>query len=559
VSEQYAEHRDIGEDNYGSALAFGDNERFSEHLKSRSTNIQAAISDIFSRLPSLSPEAEDLRRQLNDALAREKLHVIQLRQALDEQDSLEHRLEEATKRYIKAEKALDRAKSSQVLKLERQAMSGANGDASPSTSKKGSTPIKTEHGEVNGELENGTSGAEAEAARREALAVAERQKAQVTEIEAENDRLTNELSAARTKLASLSDDDYKETSLFKILKSQHEDVIKRVNDLEATNTQLREEAQKLQGERMAYRRQVDEYSAEQINDMEAQIARTETDLARVRNNRDELMAELSIRKTAEENRRMSADQARELAAARDARIASLESEIERLRMKLGESAPPDSDLDALDNEALKIKLRELDSQHAMLSSELASMETAWRKSSALANKKVEEIHQQEETVARLSAEKAKADQKYFAAMKLKDARENELRTFKQQSTQSATTITHLKDAESKTRELATNLERQLAEAKENLTKLEAQHKSADQKAKESNLAAEGLKKQLDELKGMISSKDKEILAAGKAKREAEAELERMQTYYEDKKRQLEELKASSAASNSTSSDNWRVS
>jgi hypothetical protein len=33
----------------------------------------------------------------------------------------------------------------------------------------------------------------------------------------------------------------------------------------------------------------------------------------------------------------------------------------------------------------------------------------------------------------------------------------------------------------------------------------------------------------------------------------------MQTYYEDKKRQLEELKASSAASNSTSSDNWRVS
>ncbi|KAK3096417.1 E3 ubiquitin-protein ligase bre1, partial [Teratosphaeriaceae sp. CCFEE 6253] len=152
------------------------------------------------------------------------------------------------------------------------------------------------------------------------LAVVEKQKTQVEEVEGENERLTNELSAARTSLASLSDDDYAESALFKGFKSQHEDMIKRVNDLEATNIQLREEAQKLQAERTAYRRNIEEERREAMDDSDAQIARAETDLARIRNIRDEIAAELEIRKRAEEARRTSADQARALAEARDSKI-----------------------------------------------------------------------------------------------------------------------------------------------------------------------------------------------------------------------------------------------
>lgn len=508
----------------------------------------------------MSPDAEELRRQLNDLLAKEKDHAIELRKALDDQQSLTDRLENASYRYIKAEKALDRAKSTQVQKLERQAIMGGNGEASsPTVSKKSGTPIKNEHSGMNGELENGFTSADAEVARKEALAVAERQRAQVEEIEAENDRLTNELSAARTKLVSLTDDDYAETSLFKTLKSTHEEVIKRVNDLEATNVQLRTEAQKYQAERTAFRSQIDEETREWINESEAQIARAETDVARIRNTRDEIMAELNIRKTQEETRRNSADLARELAEARDSRIASLESEIERMKLQLGEAPPASVDLMDLDIDTLKAKLQTLESQHALLSNELHSMEAAWKKTSALASRKVEDTASNEELVSRLQAEKTKADQKYFAAMKAKDCREGELRTLKSQNARSSEIVTQLKDTEGKTRELVSNLERQVAESKENVMKIDLQHRALEQKAKEAVIVTEGLKKQLEELKTMVNAKDKDSLAASKARREAEVELERCQSRLEDTRKQYETLRKTRAADNSASSDDWRVS
>ncbi len=242
---------------YNSALLFHSNEMFSEHLQHRSESIKHCITDLFGRLPSASPDVEGLRKQLNELLAREKEHAVDLRKALDDKESLSERLEAASYRYIAAEKKLDRTKSAQVQKMERAANGGNAEVASPTTSKKGLTP-KIEQTEVNGDVESGIASAEAEAARKEAVAAAEKQKAQLEEIESENERLTNELSAARMKLATLSDDDYAETALFKTIRAQFEDTVKRVNDLEATNIQLREEAQKLHAERTAYRSVVDE-------------------------------------------------------------------------------------------------------------------------------------------------------------------------------------------------------------------------------------------------------------------------------------------------------------
>ena len=564
-----AKDPEIGGEIYGSKLQFQESEVFSEHLHARSESIKGAIHDLFGRLPNTTPEVEEMRRQLNDLLAREKEHAISLRTALDDQESLQERLENASYRYIKAEKALDRAKSSQVQKLERQAIMGGGGGngetSSPAAGKKGgsNTPgVKKESSEnmVNGDSENGIQSAELESQRKEAMAVAERQKAQVEEIESENERLTNELSAARTKLASLTDDDYAGTALFKSIKAQYESMISKINDLEATNTQLREEAQKYASDRTRFRQQIDEEARESISESEAQIARAETDLARIRNIRDELNAELNIRKTTEENRRLSAEQARELAEARDSRIRSLENELQRYKLQLGEAEPEGgaADLENLDAEVLRAKVRSLESQQSLLSQELASMEAAWRKTSALAGKKVEEMTVQEEQISRLQAEKAKADQKYFGAMKAKDMRESELRSLKGQNSRSSEIVTQLKETESKTRELVTNLERQLAEGQENMKTLASQHRALEAKAKESGIVVEGLKKQVEEMKGLVGQKDKEVLGAAKAKREAEVELERTVTRLEESKRQVEGLRKSRAQENSASSDDWLV-
>ena len=439
-------------------------------------------------------------------------------------------------------------------------MMGGGADApSPTTSKKSAT-VKKEHSETNGELENGEAGLEAEAARKEALAVAEKQKSQLEEIESENERLTNELSAARTKMVSLTDEDYAETALCKTIRSQYEDAMKKLNDFEATNVQLREDIQKLQSERLSYRSAVDDEHRTNNEEIEAQIARAENDLGRIRTQRDNLQAEVNILRSSSDNRRVSAEQTKELAAARDSRITSLESELERAKLQLGEvKAAGSEELDAMDTEALKEKLRTLEQQYSLLSNELPSMETAWRKTQVLANKKVEEYANMEEQVARLSAEKTKAEQKYFAIMKNKEMQNVELQRLKTQNSRSTEIVTQLKEADGRSRELASNLERQLAEKGDVLTKLEQQCRSLEQKHKETSLASEALKKQVDELKTMISSKDKDCLGSGKAKREAEEELEKCKARLDDTKRQLEVAKKTVSSNNESSSDSWRVS
>jgi E3 ubiquitin-protein ligase BRE1 len=546
----------IGGEIFKSALEFSDNDQFSAHLLERSQKIKDAISDIFGRIPNASPDVLNLQSQLASALAEEKVAIARCQGLDSEKQQLTDRLETASYRYLKAEKAVERAKSLQVQKLERQAILGGNGEISPSTSKRAATPIKHE---ANGELENGVPGGESDTARKEAVAVAEQRKKQLEDLEAENDRLTNELSAARTKVASLKDEDYAETALFKTFKLQHEDVIKRVNDLEATNVQLREEAQKYQAERTQHRAHIEEDNRAQTTDNESMIARIEVDLARIRNSRDELTSELAIRKSTDDEKRISSEQIKELAAAKDIRITALESEVERLKLQVGEAQAAECDHSGMNEEALRSKLRTLENQYNLLSQELPSMEAAWKKTQALAAKKVAEVANSEELVIKLNAEKSKAEQKYFAAMKAKDAKESELRVLKSQNARSSEIVSQLKDADSKTRELVISLERQIAEAKDGLTKLEQQQRAVDQKHKEATTITEGLRKQIEDLNALTTAKDKDCLAAAKGRREAEDALEQLKVRLEETKKSFESLRKAKATVNNSSAEDWRVS
>lgn len=542
---------------FRSSLLFEDNSLFEDHLKTRSSKIKAAIKDVFGRLPGASPEVKSLQERLAALLSTEKAHIVESQRITGERDQLSERLEQASYRYLLAEKKLDRAKSAQVQKLERQATMGGAPEPSSSTEKK---TVKTEAVETNGEID-GAVHAAAETARREALAVSEQRKIQTEQLEAENKCLTEELTAAKIKLTSVSDEEYAKTDLFKLLKSQHEDVIKRVNDLEATNNQLREEAQRLQAERTTYRSNMEEESQTNTADLESQLARAESDLARIRNARDELSAELSVRKGSQDQIQLTSDQTKELAAARETRITALESEVERLKLQVGESTASSSDatIDGMSTDDLKTKLRTLENQYALLSNELPSMEAAWKKTQALAAKKVSEIAGWEEQRSRIHAEKAKADQKYFAAMKAKEARENELRVLKAQNAKSSEIVSQLKDAENSSRTLIVNLEKQLSESKESLASLSQQNRTMQQKLGEGNLTLEKLRTQITEMKKLVTSKDASAQAAASAKRQAEVELEEVKVRLEETKKALDNMKRKGSGRGESESDDWRVS
>ncbi|KZF22662.1 E3 ubiquitin-protein ligase Bre1 [Xylona heveae TC161] len=557
--ETSCDGKDAGSSSFPSSLLFADNDKFDEHLRSRSKEIRSAIAVLFSKLPGQAADLATLQGQLAQLLATEKAHIVELDRVRAEKESLEARLENASYRYMLAERKADRAKSAAVAKLERQAIFGnrAENGNSNGTVTEGTISVKRESS-TNGAAEDDSA---SELARKEAVAVADKQREQLEKLAAENEKLTSQLTAANVKLTDVTDDDYSRTNLFRHLKSQHEDVIKRINHLEATNVQLREEAEKLQAERTAYRVQMEKESQTAIGEAESRLARAENDLARIRTGRDELLADIAMRKASQEQERQAVEQIRELAAARDDRIKALESEVDRLLLQAGQGNPTSttsSKLDDLSLEDLRRKFQALEKEYALLSNELPSMGEAWKKASALASKKVAEFAAWEEKLTRLSAEKVKADQKFFGAMKAKEARETEVRYLKAQNAKSSEIVMQLKEAEMATRSLVINLEKQLAETRDGLTTSTDQQRALQQQLSELNITTEGMKSQISELKKTITGKDATSSAALQAQQQAEEEAERLKVRLGETKKQLETWKNRSLGNQSEEYESLRT-
>ncbi|KAL2007265.1 hypothetical protein VTN00DRAFT_8703 [Thermoascus crustaceus] len=531
---------------FQSSLLFEDNENFEKHLKARSDDIKETISRLLSHSPKAAPEVSELQSQLAKKLAEEKVSINELEKALSEKQQLEERLEAASLRYMVAEKKLDRARSLTVAKLEKQYLLGAQRPGGDSA-----TGNREDAG-VNG-VSGADRNAELEEAHHKAVAISEKQKEQLEKLEAENAKLMSQITEINMKNSKLTDEDYAHTDLFKQLKSQHEDVIKRINNLEATNAQLREEAEKLQAERTAYRIQIDSETQSIIAEKEAQLQRAETDLARIRNARDELLADQQMRKAAQEQEKTAAAKVQELAAAREAQIASMQSELERLRVQVDGLKDKDTqtNIEELPVEELRAKYQALERQYSMLNTELISMQTVCKKYSTLASQKVADFSALEEKVMRLTAEKSKADQKYFAAMKSKEARDSEVRTLRAQNSKSSDIVSQLKDAEATTRSLLANMEKQVSEGKEALNATINKYRAAQQQVTESNIVIEGLKAQIAELKKLSVSKDSTLASTSAACRQAETEIEGLKSSLADTKKSLENWKSKSLGNSSS--------
>jgi len=521
---------------YNTALIGANLEKFKEHLSKRSADIKSAASTIFANLPYPSADVRNLQERLTNLLAAQKVHETESQRLSNEKDQLSERLEDACYRYMIAEKKLDRTKSAQVAKLEAQALGGSRSEATVQGETASASDL-TAH--ANGAP---ASGSMDEAAQKEAMAVAGTRAEQVGKLAAENKKLTEALTTSQMRLAGLTDEDYAASDLFKLLKSQHEDVIKRVNNLEAINVQLRAEAKQLQAERSAYREEAEKELSTASIELESQLARTEADLARIRHGRDELMADVNMRKSAQDSSQASSTQVKELANAQELRIASLESEIERLRLQdasADQGAVTNTGYEALSPETLITRLTGLEKEKAMLETELKSMEAAYRKASAAASKRIAETMENEERITRLTAEKAKADQKYFGAMKAKEARESEFKALKNQSMRSSEIVMQLKEAESSCRSLLVNLEKQLADTKDTISSMTFQYRTAQATLSEQKMSNDRHMATITELKKLLVEKDSSVEAAARAQRDAEVEASELKVRVHETQKSLE--------------------
>ncbi|CAG8896496.1 unnamed protein product [Penicillium egyptiacum] len=531
------------ETSFKSSLQFEDVEEFEAHLKSRSEDIRAIISQVQSK-SNAPTDISEVQTRLAKKLAEEKVAIAELEKALAEKQQLEESLEEASLRYLVAEKKLDRAKSLTVAKLEKQQSMGIQRPGDTAQSK------REESSPANGGTPAGDRNPELEEANNKLTAISEKQKEQVRKLEAENASLLGQITEIKIKSSKFTDDDYAHTDLFKHLRSQYDDVVKRINHLEATNVQLREEAEKYRSERTAYKIQVEDETQSTIAEKEAQLMRAETDLARIRNARDELLADQQMRKAAQDQKKTSSLKLQELADAREARITALESESQRLRLQI-EGSKSDDNINDMPPEELRAKYTSLERQYSMLNTELTSMQTAYTKFATLASQKVTDFGAMEEKVARLTAEKSKADQKFFAAMKSKEARDVEVRTLRMQSSKTSDIVAQLKESEATTRSLVSNMDKQASETKEALNAALSKHRAIQQQLTESNILMEGLKNQVAELKGLSISKDSTLGSTASALRQAETEVAGLKQSLSDTKKSLDNWKNKSLGNSSS--------
>lgn len=543
---------------FPTATSFKSSAEFQSHLLSKAKEIKSKIQRIMTRISSArgatSPEVQDLHAKLTKMLASTREYVVKLDRVSAEKDELRERLETASLRAIKAEKKYDRARSSAVAKLESQAINGTSNSA-------GSGIGGVENGDT--EMTNGVPEASeaSQTAYKEAAAVVEKQKEQLEAIATENKSLTEQLTAATTRLSNLTEDDYARTELFKQFRSQHEDVIKRINHLEATNIQLREDAEKFQAERTAYRVQVEGEAEIAISELENQLQRTESDLTRIRSARDELLAEHSIRKASQEQDRPSSAHFMELIAGKDERIIALESEIERLRASVNEQScalTPRSEIDSLDLESLRRKYETLELQFEAINKELPAMQNAYTRVQALSTKKVIDLSLLEEKIQILGAEKAKADQKYFAARKDMDTRIQEVRALKSQNAKSSEIITQLKEVETANRTLLSNLEKQLSDMKQSNTTVMAENKKMESTSREATSKADSSSKQVLELTNMLKQKDANNLNTKQRIQAVEQEIEQLKVKYEQAQKERDTWKSKSLSNQSGEEEMLRV-
>ncbi|KAF5020678.1 hypothetical protein F66182_7292 [Fusarium sp. NRRL 66182] len=517
--DYYASADLLAEPPYLSGVSFKDLHEFQKHLADKGKAIKSRAEALLGRLASsrgkIDPEASKLESKVANLLATQKEYLVKLDRLKSEKDQLSEQLNAATLRYFKAEKKLDRAKSSQVQKLEQQAFANAT---RPATS--GDTGA--EAGETNG------NASELLLKYEEATAAATKQKEQLDVILAEIKSLQDENSTLKAKRDTLTDEDFIRTDVFKQFKNQNEDLIKRINTLEATNKQLREEAEKLQAERSTFRTQLEADANQVTQELEAEIMARDQDLARVRSARDELLAENTQNKARLEQERTSIDQVKELSSAKDDRITALELQLSRLQSE----GPFDPYTEEITLDELRLKYSKLQHDFDAINQEMPAIEKGFRKMKELAHRKAMDAIATEERISMLIAEKSKADQKYFAARKDADTRNNEIRSLRHQNSKSSEIIAQLKDLEAQNRTLLGNLEKQLADLKQSNASLMADNKKMEVTSLDAVRRMESLNKQVSDLSNLVKSKDAASAVVRERNTMQETEVEKMKVRIE---------------------------
>ena len=284
--------------------------------------------------------------------------------------------------------------------------------------------------------------------------------------------------------------------------------LKAVNeDASAVNADLLKKFQELTREQEIYTGKLTQELRTAQDTLKKHNATLEKDLVRIRTTRDELLGKVAILEAEKSKSSMLVD----LQSA----VNILQGQWDKLQVRSNDEPQP---------------------QDALMK-ELQELEIAFKELTSLTHKKYSELVNQESLISKLTVEKTKADQKYFAAMRSKDSILVENKNLSKSLSKSNELIAQLKDSDRLLQQKIANLKKQLELSQSNEKRLTDSNKSINLKVMDFNAEISRLKKSLN--------------AAREENHQNIAQATKAQTHLQDAEAELKKVKILAANSEAT--------
>lgn len=251
--------------------------------------------------------------------------------------------------------------------------------------------------------------------------------AKLTEAEKANSEL-------QERLNSLSDADLAKCSRHVSLLEHNKLLTENFAFANKLKDELTEKLKELEERDGDLRKRVNKELEDENHQLKENLSKTESDLVRIRTARDELLGKQNILKQEIENKKTN-EEVNKLNVVLNERLTKIEES--RRNEYTGDDAV---NFALLDKEELIKRLQ-------ILSGEVKEIEQAFQHTRNITLDKLKETVDHEGLVKKLSIEKSKADQKYFASMRLKDSLVSENKILKTQVAKSLELVVKLSELE----------------------------------------------------------------------------------------------------------------
>ncbi|KAF3915560.1 hypothetical protein ABW21_db0205455 [Orbilia brochopaga] len=292
---------------------------------------------------------------------------------------------------------------------------------------------------------------------------------------------------------------------------------------------LQRENETLQAERTAFKTSLEEEHSAVRQEANTVIHKQEADLARVRAHRDQLHAELHTTKIAADKPSLNhADELKILVESQLEKIASLELEVQRLRIEAGQSPiPAAEEIANLSHQELIDGMTKLRYSNNILENEFKAIETAYKKAHDLTKAKFDDLKTLQDTIVKLKQDKIRNEQKVFEAVKLKEGAVDKARLFQLQHEKASEIIMNLKNSDKKQNTLIANLEKQISELRTLNNQAQVQQRTHQTTISELKNTGESLQRQINVLKEQLKASDDKSRNESGRRINAENDLEKM--------------------------------